>query len=955
MSDALVPGGGGFQQQGSVDWVDLSRSSYTFALHILVRLSKADLNPATLAISLIICSRFVIKPNAQKRIHDALSSLRSFSSSGKLLWFGFGIKPILKDLAESEHGMACIALCACMSVSYDSFYVATVLRELCAICEAPPDYIPSIHQWKTLVQICAGSISSSKFPNLLEGLLRLVRPGAEISLHQPTSAKALARAIKALADVSNRKLARVTIAGGLDCIWLAAVAEWLLALDVEIRQNSGDTVYWPSGNGSHRFPEVTVIFISDNDQPLQLNRCHVVPKGERLWREPQQHQLIFRGGRSEWTNILVSTFGSRLDDLLYGKTQEIFALFIYHASCWAETYHCYGPVPGGPQRKFAEDSIPFRRFHFGHLPSTSQDFLAFAAHRLPELAGALGLLRRNDVQSYTGTQLEGSIDTIALECMCQWCDTLPAVDDRNTSQFCLKLMAETIVLFLWILSATEVDPSVRPCPNGLQLLYMKHRDQSHLARYIMRKRQRWKYAETPYFPTSKIDILTAVLMVFSGSTDNQPASEGESSAVSRHGVCVFFRVLEDLDLLPEDASIVRVVPGHIDFEGTKYDRICDPGDNISVSNDGFGPDVSFDLVAEETPQPGCISAAYKLSCNLRSYEWILGISGLAIAIAKSIRGPVRCGERCGYSFPQTQEAKMSTPNLTVSGNLSDEPIPLTSGWSLVSATMPVVNETINLRVVQATIRRLYLELSQRGNAYHLTYINICHGCLCSFPRPTKLGGNAAMQSSELHLSEHNGTEGTITITLPSDARSWVDRRSMISEVTLPNLPIPLFRKYGSVHKGALYYAVTLGRQGMLQLLLQGGAKVNTMRGETLLHCAVEEGQNELAKILLVWGAHLELRDKCGQTPLFRTVRGNHYTTATLLLERCALVNTRDNYGQTPLSSAAFLGYLKMVDRLLQEKADVNAAPAEYGRTALQAAAGGGHLAVVKRLNQAANV
>jgi ankyrin repeat protein len=47
------------------------------------------------------------------------------------------------------------------------------------------------------------------------------------------------------------------------------------------------------------------------------------------------------------------------------------------------------------------------------------------------------------------------------------------------------------------------------------------------------------------------------------------------------------------------------------------------------------------------------------------------------------------------------------------------------------------------------------------------------------------------------------------------------------------------------------------------------------------------------------------------------------------------------------------GHLAVVERLLEEKADVNAAAAEYegGRTALQGPVGGGHLAVVERLLQ----
>ena len=49
-----------------------------------------------------------------------------------------------------------------------------------------------------------------------------------------------------------------------------------------------------------------------------------------------------------------------------------------------------------------------------------------------------------------------------------------------------------------------------------------------------------------------------------------------------------------------------------------------------------------------------------------------------------------------------------------------------------------------------------------------------------------------------------------------------------------------------------------------------------------------------------------------------------------------------------------LGHYEVVERLLQEKADVNAAAAadDVGRTALQAAAQEGHLEVVECLRQA---
>ena len=87
--------------------------------------------------------------------------------------------------------------------------------------------------------------------------------------------------------------------------------------------------------------------------------------------------------------------------------------------------------------------------------------------------------------------------------------------------------------------------------------------------------------------------------------------------------------------------------------------------------------------------------------------------------------------------------------------------------------------------------------------------------------------------------------------------------------------------------------------------------------------------------------------------LVRACHLGHNEVVERLLQEKADVNAAAGYsGRTALQAAAEGGHLAVVERLLQEKADVNAATGGYsGRTALQAAAGGGHLAVVERLLQ----
>ncbi|ERF76459.1 hypothetical protein EPUS_06120 [Endocarpon pusillum Z07020] len=765
MSGALVPtGGGNFQQSGQLDWVSLSKSTITFGFDVLVRLSKAELNPATVIIGRIACNRFVIKAEAQKRIYDALSSLKSFSSYGKLVWFGFGIKSTIKDLADTEHGMACVALCACMSISYDSFYVAEVLREFCKYLATPPDLVPSVHQWKVLVGMCAGSVSNSKFPTLLEGLIRLVHSRAELSFQRPTSREALAKAIRALADVSNGKLANITIAGGLDCMWLAAISEWLLALDVEIRLGLGDTVYRSSTHGHRCSSAVTIIFISDNEPSIQLTKCYVVPKGLKFIRDPEPDQPSFKGGRSEWAKILSDTFGRHLDSLLKGTMQHSFAFLLFNASRLAEGCYRYGPMQRSTQLDSAEHSFPFRRFNFSHSLARGQAFLDFASKQVPELAAIINTLDQAGMRNYTNAIWEESIDRITLE---------------------------------------------------------------------------------------------SVLAVFSGSKSSWASVEKEPSALSYDGICVYFKALEDLNLSPEEASIVRVVAGLIDFEGVKYERINDLVADAGISEGDYGPHVSYNLLVQEAPQHG------------EGHDEVVEIllTRGAELDPRDKNGQTPLSRAAGNGFKTTVKLMIEcSAQLDSKDNSGQTPLALAATLNHIAVVDRLIQEKADVNAAAAAE-----------------------------------GGRTALQAA---------AEG--------------------------------------------------GHLAVVERLIQEKADVNAAaaawEGRTALQAAAGAGQLTVVKRLIQEKADVNAaaaKYGGGRTALQAAAGAGQLTVVKRLIQEKADVNAAAaEGGRTALQAAAEGGHLVVVKRLIQEKANVNAAAAGYGgRTALQAAAEGGHLAIVERLKR----
>ena len=99
---ALVPAGPqqnqgfGFAQQGNVDWVSLGQTQFSASIAVLGRLSSAGVEPLTVAVGQAICSRIPLGIHGEKVLAEAMSRLRASSSFGDVIWFGVGVRHILR-------------------------------------------------------------------------------------------------------------------------------------------------------------------------------------------------------------------------------------------------------------------------------------------------------------------------------------------------------------------------------------------------------------------------------------------------------------------------------------------------------------------------------------------------------------------------------------------------------------------------------------------------------------------------------------------------------------------------------------------------------------------------------------------------------------------------------------------------------------------------------------------
>ncbi|KAM3925925.1 ankyrin repeat and KH domain-containing protein 1-like [Leptodactylus fuscus] len=107
-----------------------------------------------------------------------------------------------------------------------------------------------------------------------------------------------------------------------------------------------------------------------------------------------------------------------------------------------------------------------------------------------------------------------------------------------------------------------------------------------------------------------------------------------------------------------------------------------------------------------------------------------------------------------------------------------------------------------------------------------------------------------------------------------------------------------------------------------RVLLDKGADVNSppvpSSRDTALTIAADKGHYKFCELLINRGAHIDVRNKKGNTPMWLAANGGHFDIVQLLVLAGADVDAADNRKITPLMSAFRKGHLKVVQFLVKE-------------------------------------
>ncbi|KAG8528600.1 uncharacterized protein KY384_006287 [Bacidia gigantensis] len=313
MSGQLTQPSPSFSQQGQVDWVALSNSSVNFSVAALARFSRAGVDALTVQMGRTLGSIFRLAPHVQEEMHRAIRALKRYGLCQDVLWFGFGVKQIITDFSDTEEGLSFITLCSALLTTFDSAYVARVLREMCLRLKSPEGFTPSILQWKLLVDICSGILIGSHFSRVLHGFCFTTLDSVWNASRRQMDPETFAEALLEATLVHRGSTESLVFCGNADCSLLAAFAEQFLCLDISIF-GTGRTVLHRSQKRHSDFPQLTFIRDANDIEDFAMT--------QKLTLSPVNHKLvqIERNGnvimnvclRSSWDTVLQDAFGESL-------------------------------------------------------------------------------------------------------------------------------------------------------------------------------------------------------------------------------------------------------------------------------------------------------------------------------------------------------------------------------------------------------------------------------------------------------------------------------------------------------------------------------------------------------------------------------------------------------------------------------------------------------------------
>ena len=150
-------------------------------------------------------------------------------------------------MANTVGGIKCVALCACLADVHSESSAAMILQELWQVYEFPDQYEPSHGQFLALVKLCSGMIVKTPFTGIVDvvlgNMLWKIPSGSHGEIPEASYAKDFAQALRGMFRLSRGELDSITVTGGGECAFIAALALWLFDFRIRVESDENELIF----------------------------------------------------------------------------------------------------------------------------------------------------------------------------------------------------------------------------------------------------------------------------------------------------------------------------------------------------------------------------------------------------------------------------------------------------------------------------------------------------------------------------------------------------------------------------------------------------------------------------------------------------------------------------------------------------------------------------------------
>lgn len=435
--------GSNFAQQGTVDWVAVSQTTFSASVAILSRLSRAGLQPLTVAIAQALSINIPIGIHGEKQLNNAMSGLKAFGSFGDVIFFGFGVQHVLRVLVQTSQGASSVALVASLTEGHSTMYTAYVLYEMAKLMKSPADLTSSFAQWERYAEVCAGLFSTSMFGVKIAQISRLcgfTRNAQIRSKVNAAHAEEMARALCAIGTVQTGQCESIDVVGGISCCWAVVFCDLLLGLRVQVLRSDGTLVFASQAAIGDK-PQIRfLVGIGNNADAIICTGRIITLKSEEFvsrWHRNVDLSYAAVTGRLDWKTMICDSFDNVADILtIEGRGTRPFARLFSAAA----VFYCHGRLASRYRQP--------------------EDFIQQAVLSIPELRPVHGILLQE-----AKTPID--LGSAAVKYRTALRD-LGYIQNGADSLAC-----ETIIVLAFLLGETFLDDSLQPTTSGIRHLFVK--------------------------------------------------------------------------------------------------------------------------------------------------------------------------------------------------------------------------------------------------------------------------------------------------------------------------------------------------------------------------------------------------------------------------------------------------------------------------------------------------